>query len=74
MSGDGAYPGSRTKAQVTASFQLQADLGEDAAAGAAELIRRLQEIGSLPHCACDLDVSVQWPHAAANGSSTPSAR
>jgi hypothetical protein len=72
MSG-GAYPDG-VKAQVTARFQLQADPGEDAAAGAAELIRRLQEIGSLPHCACDLDVSVQWPGVSVNGSSTASAR
>lgn len=74
MSAHGGPSDAGAQAQVTACFQLQADPGEDAAAGAAELIRRLQEIGSLPHCACDLDVSVQWPGAATNGSTTASRR
>jgi hypothetical protein len=74
VSAHGAHSDSGSQAQVTARFQLQAAPGEDAAAGAAELIRRLQEIGSLPHCACDLDVSVRWPGAASNGSTTASTR
>jgi hypothetical protein len=65
---DGAH------AQLTARFALHAEDGQDAAAAAAELIHRLQEVASLPDCACDLDVEVQWPDAAANGGGLASAR
>lgn len=48
-------------ANVTAHFTLYAQQGEDVAAAAAELIRRLQEMANLPQCAYELDVDVQWP-------------
>jgi hypothetical protein len=51
----------RASAEVRARFALHAGSGRDAADGAAELIHRLQEMTSLPRCACDLDVSVEWP-------------
>jgi hypothetical protein len=57
--GNGGAP--RAQAEVTARFALHAGSGKDAADGAAELIHRLQEMTSLRSCACDLDVSVEWP-------------
>lgn len=47
-------------ALVTARFELHAD-GGDASPAAAELVRRLQEMASLPECGYDLDVSIEWP-------------
>ena len=64
--GDGsapALPGAR--ASLTASFTLHADREQDVAQATAELIRRLQEMASLPDCAYELDVDVQWPAAKA---------
>lgn len=46
---------------VHARFELRADQAEDAATAAGELIARLQEMTSRPQCACDLDVSIEWP-------------
>lgn len=47
-------------ALVVARFELHAD-GGDAAPATAELVRRLQEMASLPECGYDLDVSIEWP-------------
>ena len=64
--GEGSTSGSSgAKASLTASFTLHADREQDVATAAAELIRRLQEMASLPRCAYDLDVDVQWPAARA---------
>lgn len=63
MSGSREHHGERgasSHALVTARFELHADSG-DAAPAAAELIRRLQEMASLPECGYDLDVSIEWP-------------
>lgn len=49
-----------SSASVTAHFTLHSERGEDVASGAAELIRRLQEIANLPQCAYELDVDVDW--------------
>lgn len=52
-------------AELAARFTLHADREQDVAQAAAELIRRLQEMASLPDCAYDLDIDVQWPAAKA---------
>jgi hypothetical protein len=64
--GDGSAPAlSGGRANLTASFTLHANREQDVAQAAAELIRRLQEMASLPDCAYELDVDVQWPAAKA---------
>jgi hypothetical protein len=75
QTGAGSVPAtSRTRANLTARFTLHADGERDVAQAAAELIRRLQEMASLPDCAYELDVDVQWPAAKAlspGGESAP---